>query len=104
MKVLRGFALNILSFLFILSLMLIGPAFMLNSTALNPRFIVTELGRLDISALVEEIISEQPPSSDFPAEMQTALIQTVDKLEPQLKQEVLLFPPSTTTCWEKPRA
>jgi len=88
MKVLRGFALNILSFLFILSLMLIGPAFMLNSTALNPRFIVTELGRLDISALVEEIISEQPPSSDFPAEMQTALIQTVDKLEPQLKQEV----------------
>lgn len=88
MKVLRGFALNILSFLFILSLMLLGPAFMLNSTALNPRFIVTELGRLDISSLVEEIISEQPPSSDFPAEMQTALIQTVDKLEPQLKQEV----------------
>lgn len=88
MKVLRGFALNILSFLFILSLILLGPAFMLNSTALNPRFIVTELGRLDISLLVEEIISEQPPSSDFPAEMQTALIQTVDSLEPKLKQEV----------------
>jgi hypothetical protein len=88
MKVLKGFALGISGFLFFLSLSVFGLAFMLNSTALNPRFISAEVNRLDISSLVEEIVSEQPPSPDFPAEMQTALIQTVDSLEPKLKQEV----------------
>ncbi len=87
MKVLKGFALGILSFLLFLSLLLFGLAFMLNSTALNPRFISGELERLDVSSLVEEIVSELSPSSDFPPEMQTALVQTTDKLEPKLKQE-----------------
>jgi hypothetical protein len=88
MKVLRGFALGLLGFLLFLSLFVFGPAFMLNSTALNPRFISAELDRLDISSLAEEIISEQPPSPNFPPEMRTALIETVDRIEPRLKQEV----------------
>jgi hypothetical protein len=87
MKVLKGFALGILSLLLFLSLSVFGLAFMLNRTALNPHFISAELERLDVSSLVEEIISEQPPSSNFPPEMRTALIQTTDKLEPKLKQE-----------------
>jgi hypothetical protein len=88
MKALKGFALGVLSFLLFLSLIIFGLAFMLNGTALNPRFISAELQRLDISSLVEEVISEEPPSADFPAELQTALIQTTDKLEPKLKEEV----------------
>jgi hypothetical protein len=87
MKALKGFGLGILSLLLFFSLSVFGLAFLLNSTALNPRFISTELGRLDVSALVEEIISKQPPSSNFPPEMRTALVQTTDKLEPSLKQE-----------------
>jgi hypothetical protein len=87
MKALKGFGLGILSLLLFFSLSVFGLAFLLNSTALNPRFISAELGRLDVSALVEEIISEQPPSSNFPPEMRTALVQTTDKLEPSLKQE-----------------
>jgi hypothetical protein len=88
MKVLKGFALGILSFLLFLSLSVFGLAFMLNSTALNPRFISAELERLDVSSLVEEIIREQPLSHDFSAETQTALIETIDRLEPRVKQEV----------------
>jgi len=87
MKALKGFALGILSFLLFFSLGIFGLAFMLNSTVLNPRFISAELKRLDVSSLVEEIVKEQPPA-DFPPEMQTALIQTVGKLEPQVKAEV----------------
>jgi len=87
MKALKGFALGILSFLLFFSLSIFGLAFLLNSTALNPRFISAELQRLDISSLVEEVVKEQPPA-DFPPEMQTALIQTVGKLEPRVKAEV----------------
>lgn len=84
MKILKGCALSLLSFLFFLSLALFGVAFMINQTALNPNFVITELNSLDVASLVEEsIVSEQPPSD----ELTTKLVDTIPKVEPLVKEK-----------------
>jgi len=84
MKILKGCALSLLSFLFFLSLALFGVAFMINQTALNPHFVITELNSLDVASLVEEsIVSEQPPSD----ELTTKLVDTIPKVEPLVKEK-----------------
>ncbi len=88
MKFLKGLSLGLLSFLLFLSLSVFGVAFLINQTILNPNFITSELDKLDVAALVEEIISEQEDEEDFPEELGTALINTVTKLEPVVKEQV----------------
>ncbi len=88
MKFLKGLALTLLSFLLFLSLSIFSLAFLLNSTILSPDFITSELDRLEISPLVEEIINEQMPAEEFPEELSAALINTITKLEPVVKEQV----------------
>ena len=52
MGALKKFAVGILSLFLFLSLSVFGYLFTLNRTALNPNFIVTELGKLDVTMLV----------------------------------------------------
>jgi len=73
MKILKGLALGLLSFLLFLSLSIFGILFLLNQTILNPNFISSELDKLDVAALVVEVISEQESEEDFPEEQATAL-------------------------------
>ncbi len=61
---------------------------MLNSTILNPRFITSELDRLNVSSLAEELLSEQPPEGEFPEELRTALVNNIPKVEPLVKEKV----------------
>jgi len=61
---------------------------MLNQTILNPKFITSELDKLDVSSLVEEVISEQVSAEDFPEELRTALVNTITKLEPLIKEQL----------------
>jgi len=65
MGFLKGLAVSLLSFLLFLSLSAFGLAIMLNSTILNPDFVTSQLDRLDISSLAEEIINEQNPEEEF---------------------------------------
>lgn len=88
MKFLKNLALSLLSFLLFLSLSIFGLAFMLNSTILNPNFVTSELKRLDISSLAEELISEQIPREESAGEMETALVNTITELEPLVKEQV----------------
>jgi len=88
MKFLKGLALGLLSFLLVLSLSIFGIAFLLNQTILNPGFITSELDRLDVSSLAEELLSEQIPEEDFPEEFGTALVNTITELEPWIQQQV----------------
>jgi len=88
MGFLKGLAVSLLSFLLFLSLSVFGLAFMLNSTILSPNFVTSELDRLDVSSLVEEIITEQSPDEEFSEELMTAMIDTVDKLEVPVKEQV----------------
>jgi len=83
MKFLKGLALFLLSSLLFLSLTVFGFAYMLNNTLLNPDFVTTQLNRLNISSLVEEILSQQP--EDVTSE---ALVKTITELEPAMKEQL----------------
>ena len=88
MKYLKGLVLGISGSLLFLSLSVFGLAFTVDQTVLNPRFLTRELDRLDVSLLVEETISEQSATEDFPEELQSALFNTLDRLEPLIKEEI----------------
>jgi hypothetical protein len=88
MNLLKGLALGILSFLLVLSLSIFGVAFLVNQTILNPGFITSELDRLDVPLLAEELLSEYIPEEDFPEEFGTALVNTITDLEPWIQQQV----------------
>lgn len=88
MKVLKGFALTILSLLLGLSLSIFSLLFMLNSTILNPNFITRELDRIDVSTIVEETLSEQASGEEFPEEFKAALVNTIAKFEPIVKEQI----------------
>jgi hypothetical protein len=90
MKFLKGFALFILGTLLFLSLFIFGIAFMLNQTALNPHFITSEVNKLDINSLAEDILADtigkQAPSEEGELAAQ-ALRGTIADLEPWLKEQ-----------------
>jgi len=88
MKILKGLALSFLSFLLFLSLTIFGLAFTLNSTLLNPNFLNSELEKTDFSEIIQAILSEQEAGEDFPEELMTALIDTIDKLEAPVKAQL----------------
>ena len=88
MSVLKGFGLALISILLFLSLIVFGTAYTANSTVLNPDFFTAQLDRLDVSALVNEIATEEMDQGDFPQELMTALIDTIDKLEAPVKAQV----------------
>jgi len=84
MGFLKGLAISLLSFFLFLSLSVFGLAIMLNGTILNPDFITSQLNRLDVSLLAEEILTEQPSEEEFG----TDLVNTITKLEPLVKEQV----------------
>jgi len=88
MKILKGIATGILSFLLFLSLVIFGITLIANQTLLNPDFIISELDKLDTQTLVEEILSEQENGPDFSEEIETALLDTIVELEPVIKEQV----------------
>jgi len=88
MGFLKGVALFLLSSLLFLSLSIFGLAFTLNQTILNPDFITSELDKLDVSSMADELISEQITRGEFPEELGTALVNTITKLEPLVKEQI----------------
>ncbi len=88
MKFLKGLANGLLSFLLFLSLTIFGIAFLLNQTILNPSFLTSEMDKLDVSSLTEEVISKQASKEKFPEEMETALIDTITELESPVKEQL----------------
>ncbi len=88
MKIFKNVTLGLLSFLLFLSLSTFGLALTLNNTILSPDFVTSELDKLEVSLLAEELISEQIPEGEFPEEFDTALVNTIAKLEPEIKEQV----------------
>lgn len=86
MNSIKGLALGILSLLLFLSLSVFGLALTLNYTILNPDFAVSEVDRLDVSALAKEVLAEQiPEGEEF---MVGFLDKVVADLEPWIKEQV----------------
>ncbi len=88
MKILKGLAIGLLSSLLFLSLSIFGTAFLINQTILNPDFVTSQLDKLDVATLVEEIISEQEDEEAFPEELETALVDTIAELAPVIKEGI----------------
>lgn len=86
MKILKALGLSLLGILLFFSLALFGLAFAVNSTVLSPRFITTEINRIDVSYLTQELIDESGP--DLPAGLRSDLITTIDKIEPLVKNKL----------------
>jgi hypothetical protein len=87
-SVAKNLALALLSFLLFLSLTLFGITFMLNRTALNADFIVAEIDSLDVSSLMEEFIEQQSPGEGLPEEFESTILDTIDRIESPVKEEV----------------
>jgi hypothetical protein len=91
MKVLKVVAITLMVFFLSLSLVAFGLVFTVKMTALNADFVTSRLDALDVSSLAEEIISEQIDKEDFPEEfteeLRLALVDTIDRLEPVVKEE-----------------
>lgn len=90
MKVLQGLGASILSFLLFLSLCLFGIAFMLQSTVLDPDFMVAQVDRIDVSAMARDIAEEQigdqlPPDLLF---LKEGIYDVIDENESWLKEQL----------------
>ncbi|MBL7125521.1 MAG: hypothetical protein ISS51_05465 [Dehalococcoidales bacterium] len=87
MKVLKGLALGLLSFLLFLSLAVFGLALTINQTVLNPDFVVSGVNKLDMSSLAEEFLSEQIPLDGEQELVAGVLNDTIADLEPWIKEQ-----------------
>jgi hypothetical protein len=88
MRILKIVATSLLGFLLFLCLSLFGTAFLLNQTVLNPDFITTQMDKLDVATLVEEIISEQEGEEAFSEELEASLVDTIADVEPLVKEGI----------------
>ena len=89
MGCLKGLAVSLLSFLLFLSLSIFGVVLMINQTILNPDFVVSQVNKLDISALAEDFLAEQMPQE---GEFMTELVSdSIVELEPWIKEKAGIF-------------
>jgi len=92
MSTLKIVSVSLLGFLLTLSLVIFGLAFTMKMTALNANYVTSRIYALDVSALAEEVIGEQAAKGDFPEEfteeLRVALVDTIDRLEPLVKEKV----------------
>ena len=87
MKFVKGLTIGLLSLLLFLSLSTFGLALTLNHTILNPDFAVSELDSLDVPSLAADLIDKQVSEGEFSEELGTALVNTITKLEPLVKEQ-----------------
>ncbi len=57
MKVLKGMALGLVGFFLFVALIILGLAFTVNSTILNPQFVLNEVEKLDVTAVAQQIVN-----------------------------------------------
>lgn len=90
MKAFKVVLLVILGMLLSLSLLIFGPALMVNQSALNADFIADRVDEIDIVELTDEIILEEvpPEAADFMGELLHPVLHfTIGEIEPWLKEQ-----------------
>lgn len=90
MKVLKVTLLVFLGIFLALSLLIFGALLTVNLTALNPDFVVSQVNRLDISAIADELIIEElpPETEDLMGDvLYDVSSDTIADMEPWMKQQ-----------------
>ena len=90
MNFLKGLMLSLLGLLLFLSLSVFGIAFTLNSTLLNPDFVVSEVDKIEVAPLVRGIAGGQigewlPPEAEF---LEDTIYGIIAAQEPWLKEQL----------------
>jgi len=89
MAFLKGLALGFFGFILFLSLIILAPGHTVNSTVLSPDFIGAEMDKVEVASIVSEVLSEQAPEdTPFPPELETAIIRTIEEIEPDVKEQL----------------
>ena len=86
MKVLKGLAFSLLSFLLFLSLSIFGLVLTLNYTILNQDFIICEVNKLDIPSLSRDLLSQQIPQDE--PYIADVVDNTLTDLEPWIRDQI----------------
>lgn len=88
MKVLKGIAIAILSFLLFLSLSALGLVLTLNFTVLNPDFVTSELDKVNAYSLAKDQLYKMIPSDpQLNRYLTPALDATLTELKPWIKEQ-----------------
>ena len=85
MRVLEDIGLGLVSFLLFLALLLLVLAFTLNLTVLNPQFMGTAIGKLDVPSLAKRIAAERLPPED--SAYLPAINDTIEEVKPWINQQ-----------------
>jgi len=90
MDFLKGLGVSLLSFLLFLSLGVFGTVYMLNSTFLNPDFVVSEVDKIPVASLIREMTEEQiggqlPQEAEF---LEETIYGVIADQEPWIKEQV----------------
>lgn len=91
MKFLRGILLSLLSLLFFFSITMLGFAYMLNQTLMDPNFTAAEIDKLDIAALAGTLIQFPDQGTQAfisSATLNKAITESVKASETQIKNEL----------------
>jgi hypothetical protein len=89
MKILKGMALGFVGFFLFISLPFLGILISLNTTLLNPDFIVKEIYKLDITEIVRDYINtELPPEASA---YSSAIDDTLTQEKPWINQQINLI-------------
>ncbi len=89
MKVLKGCGLGLLGFILFLCLTVFGIAYTVNQVALNPAFITAVINDIDFSETAQQVLAQQEGEGP-PPELVEALIDTLDKTEPVIKEKLVV--------------
>ncbi len=87
MKILKITGLSFFSFLLFILLIVFSVVFMANGTALNPKFITSEIDSIDVSSIAVDMMEDDEfgEDIDIPEELKTALYDTIGETEPVIK-------------------
>jgi hypothetical protein len=88
MKVIKILAISLLGLILFFSLFLFGITFTVKQTALNPNFAVKILNDINFNQAIQETIGQQVANGNISPQLQTALITSLQNIEPVIKEQL----------------
>jgi hypothetical protein len=90
MKVIKALAIGLLSLILFLSLFVFAITFTMKQTALNPAYAAKIINDINFSQAIQETINQRVSSGSISPQIQTALTDSLQNMEPVIKQQVIL--------------
>jgi hypothetical protein len=88
MKIVKGFALVLLSLILVLALCAFGLAFTVNRVILQPDEVEKIVNNINFAQAIQEQIDKQNTSGDISPQLESAIVGTIQNIEPVIKQQV----------------